>query len=72
MEEAVARWMRHVSGCFRRAPHPFFLFSSPLWYLLSFTLLPLLLRAVAERLPLVSPSPSLFLNLSNYSAYSVQ
>lgn len=29
MEEAVARWMRHVSGCFHRALHPSFLFSSP-------------------------------------------
>lgn len=35
MEEAVARWMRHVVelGCFRRAPHPFVRSSSPLWYL---------------------------------------
>lgn len=23
MEEAVARWIHHVSGCFRRPPHPF-------------------------------------------------
>lgn len=30
MEEAVTRWMRHVSGCVCQAPHPSFLSSPPL------------------------------------------
>ena len=74
MEEAVARWMRHVSGCFHRTPHPL----SPLLLfslvLLSFTLPPPLLHlwAVAECLPPVSLSPSLHHRCSDYSAYSVR
>lgn len=71
MEEAVARWMRHVLGSF----HPLFLSSSsPLWYLLSFTLPPLLLllRAVAERLPLVSLSPSLSVPPSCWACQIIQ
>ena len=73
MEEAAARWMRHVSGCFHRTPHPSFPLLLFTLVPLSFTLPPPLLHlwAVAERLPPVSLSPSLHHRCSDYSAYSV-
>lgn len=71
MEEAVVRWLCHVSGCFLQAFHPSFL-SPPVRLSFSASALFLLLRAVGEGLSLVSLSPTSSSNLSVHSAYSLQ
>lgn len=67
MEEAVVRWICHVSGCFLQAFHLSFL-SSLIPLSFSVPALFLLLRAVGKGLSLVSLSPPSSSNLSVYSA----